>query len=140
MGIFWCIAAAAFIVVEAITVQLVSIWFAVGALAALLTTVFTGLWWVQVVVFGVVSGLALIFLLPLARKLILKKNEPTNADRAIGKTALVTEEIVKREGRGTVNLEGVIWSAVTEEEETIPAGSEVKVLAIRGVKLLVESK
>ena len=138
MSIFWCAALVVFIVLELATVNLVTIWFAVGSLGALITAFITDLWWVQIGVFIVLSALALFFVRPIARRIATVHREPTNADRAIGKTAVVTEEIAMREGRGAVNLEGVIWSATTSEEDPIPVGDEVKVLEIRGAKLLVE--
>ena len=140
MSIFWCAALVAFIVLELATVNLVTIWFAVGALGALITSFITGLWWVQLAVFIVLSFAALFFVRPLAKRITNVHREPTNADRAIGKTAIVTAEISPKEGRGEVSLEGVIWSATTGKEETVPVGAEVRVLEIRGAKLLVESK
>lgn len=140
MSIFWCAALVMFIVLELATVNLVTIWFAVGSLGALIASFITKLWWVQLIVFIVLSAAALLFVRPLARRIVKVHREPTNADRAIGKTAIVTEEIARKEGRGAVNLEGMIWSATTEKEETIPAGAEVTVLEIRGAKLLVGHK
>ena len=126
-----------FAVVEAATVGLVSVWFAAGALAALLASVCTANIWLQIALFLVVSGLAMAGLRPLARKYVLPTVVPTNADRVIGRQAVVTEAIDNLNGKGVVVVFGVAWTARSESGEPIPEGSTVTVNRIEGVKLFV---
>jgi membrane protein implicated in regulation of membrane protease activity len=125
-------------VVEGLTVGLVCIWFALGALAALLTSLFTGNLIVQAVVFVVVSLVSMLLIRPLARKLLTKETVPTNADRILGQTAVVTEEIDNLQSRGQVKVLGQIWTARSAQDVVIPTGTLVTVLHIEGVKVLVE--
>ena len=136
-SICWAVVLVAFLVAEGVTVGLTSIWFAAGALCALIASVFTDSLVVQVVLFLVVSLAALVLLRPFARKHLEKKLVATNADRAIGAEAVVTEEINNLEGRGAAAVSGVLWTARAEGEGVIPVGETVKVLRIEGVKLIV---
>ncbi len=132
----WLAVVALFLVVEAATAGLVSLWFAVGAAAALLSAI-CGLGVVgQLVVFAVVSALALAAIRPLARRFDTVRRTPTNLDRAIGRTGQVTEDVDGR--RGAVYVDGKTWTARSADGETIPAGATVTVLRIEGVKLFVE--
>lgn len=135
----WMIVFIALLVGEALTVGLTFIWFAVGALGGLITTVLGGNIWVQFLVFLLLSGLSLALVRPFAAKLMKTSRTPTNADRVIGKTAVVTETIDNVKGKGQVNVAGQIWSARSEYEVAIPAGAEVRILRIEGVKLFVEA-
>ena len=139
MTIFWLIAFILFVVGEAVTVGLVSIWFAVGSLGALLTAALGGGLWLQIAVFLILSALSLMLLKPLSRKWMAgHKAARTNADRVIGETALVTEEINNTMAPGQVQVDGQIWTARSAHGVVIPAGSRVKVLSIQGVKVMVE--
>lgn len=139
MTIFWLIAFILFVVGEAVTVGLVSIWFAVGSLGALLTAALGGGLWLQIAVFLILSALSLMLLKPLSRKWMAgHKAARTNADRVIGETALVTEEIDNTMATGQVQVDGQIWTARSAHGVVIPAGSRVKVLSIQGVKVMVE--
>ena len=95
--------------------------------------------WIQIVVFLVLSGLSLALIRPFAARLLKTSRTPTNADRVIGKTAVVTEAIDNVEGKGQVNVSGQVWSARSEHDVVIPTGTEVRVLRIEGVKLFVEA-
>ena len=139
MSIFWLIAFILFVVGEAVTVGLVSIWFAVGSLGALLTAALGGGLWLQIAVFLILSALSLMLLKPLSRKWMAgHKAARTNADRVIGETALVTEDIDNTMATGQVQVDGQIWTARSAHGVVIPAGSRVKVLSIQGVKVMVE--
>ena len=139
MTIFWLIAFILFVVGEAVTVGLVSIWFAVGSLGALLTAALGGGLWLQIVIFLLLSALSLMLLKPLSRKWMAgHKAARTNADRGIGETALVTEDIDNTMATGQVQVDGQIWTARSAHGVVIPAGSRVKVLSIQGVKVMVE--
>ena len=93
---------------------------------------------VQIPVFIVVSAAALIITRPLVKKFINRKIQPTNADMAIGKTAIVTVPVNNEDGTGEVKLNGTVWTARSENGIVIGNGKRVKVLRIEGVKLIVE--
>lgn len=135
--IVWIAMLAVFIVIEAATAQLVTIWFAVGALAALVTALAHGPIALQVVVFVVVSIIALIATRPLVRKITNKKEARLNADRCIGNTAIVTETINNIDGSGMAKTDGKVWTARSADGSIIPEGAQVKVDKIEGVKLIV---
>ena len=127
------------LIVEAETAGLASIWFAGGALVAMVLAIIgVGPVW-QVAAFVVISLLLLAFTRPLARKYINKRAEKTNVvDSIIGRTAVVTEEINNILATGKVVVDGMPWtarSAVTEE--IIPVGTEVTVVSMTGVKCIV---
>lgn len=138
-SVFWLAALIVFAVVEAVTVGLTSIWFAVGALGALGAVGLGASLLVQVVVFLVLSAASMVLVRPMAQKYLKPGYSPTNADRVIGTLGLVTEDIDNMEGKGLVNLSGQVWTARSAGEERIPAGTEVRVLRIEGVKVFVES-
>lgn len=138
MALFWLVAMIVLCIVEASTVGLVSIWFATGALAALIAAAAGGALWMQITLFLVVSGIMLALLRPMIKKIVLPKTTATNADRHLGKTALVTEEINNLQETGSVKLDGVIWTARSGTDEVIPEGTVITVLRIEGVKAIVE--
>ena len=138
MATLWLTALLVFAVAEAITVNLVSIWFAGGALVALIATGLDAPVWLQVVLFLVVSGALLALVAPWARKASRVNKVATNADRHIGRTALVTEEINNLRETGAIRMDGVIWTARSESGDVIPAGQTITVKRIAGVKAFVE--
>jgi len=133
----WLAAFAVFLLVEAATMGLTSIWFALGAGAALVTALLGGSLAMQLVFFAVISLAALIATRPLARKFIGKK-KPTNADRVVGAEGVVLERIDNIAGEGSVIVGGRVWTARAENGEGIEKDAQVKVLRIDGVKLIVE--
>lgn len=140
-AIFWIAAMIFFIIVEAVTVGLASIWFAIGSVAALICALAGGPVWLQVVWFVAVSALTLYLTRPLVKKYVAGRAVPTNADRNIGRTAVVTEEINNLAATGAVKVDGLDWTArSTDDSITIPKDSVVVIREIRGVKLLVEPK
>jgi membrane protein implicated in regulation of membrane protease activity len=126
------------LICEALTSQLVSIWFVFGGVAAAVSCIFTDNILIQAVVFVVVSVICLIATRPLVKKITKQKIEHTNADGMIGRMALVTIDIVNVSGTGQVNVDGKIWSAKSADGREIKTGANVKIVAIEGVKLLVE--
>jgi membrane protein implicated in regulation of membrane protease activity len=136
--LFWIVALVIFLVVEAVSAGLVSIWFAAGALAALICAALKGPLWLQALWFVVVSGVTLILPRPLGKEYVNGKSVATNADRNIGRSAVVTEKVDNLAGVGTVKLDGVLWSARSVNDAPIEEGTTVVVREIRGVKLLVE--
>ena len=140
-AVFWIAAMIFFIIVEAVTVGLASIWFAIGSVAALICALAGGPVWLQVVWFVAVSALTLFLTRPLVKKYVAGRAVPTNADRNIGRTAVVTEEINNLAATGTVKVDGLDWTArSTDDNVTIPKDTVVIIKEIRGVKLLVEPK
>lgn len=134
----WLTMLIAFIVAEIATVQIVTIWFAVGALAALITSLITDSVLTQVSVFLAASLLSLVCTRPFVKKLMKNDIQPTNADMYIGKEGIVTKEINNLEGNGTVKIKGSYWTALSSDESVIiPVGSKVVVDEIRGVKAVV---
>lgn len=138
MVIFWLVAIVALIAVEAGTVGLVSIWFAIGAAAALIAAAFHLAVWLQIVIFLGVSAVVLAALRPVARKYLNVRQKPTNADRVIGVICPVTEDIDNIAGTGVVAVDGKEWTARSLTGTNIPEGEYVRVTSIQGVKLIVE--
>ncbi len=139
MLLFWIIALVVLIVVEAVTAQMVTIWFAAGALGAIVAERLGAEVWVQWVVFVAVSAVALIATRPLVKKITKAKVQPTNADRCIGMVAVVTEEINNVEGKGQVHVNGVTWTARSLDGSIFKKDERVIVERIDGVKLIVKA-
>ena len=116
---------------------IVSIWFALGSICALIAALLGAPTWLQIAWFAVISILTLILTRPLVRKYVNGKKTPTNADRVIGCAAVVTEEINNLQGSGSVRIDGKEWTARSFDESLIPTGTVVKVIRIEGVKLIV---
>lgn len=134
---FWSVAIIAFLVIEAVTVGIASIWFALGSICALIAALLGAPTWLQIVWFFIISILTLILTRPIVRKYVNGKKTPTNADRLIGCPAIVTEEINNIKGQGSVRIEGKEWTARSADDKPIPFDTVVKVIRIEGVKLIV---
>ena len=137
MSIFWAILLLVTIIIEAATAQFVSIWFAGGALGALICSMLNFEVWVQVAVFIALTLLLLVLTKNIFKKLKGTTPEKTNIDAIIGQTALVTNTISNKLSEGTVKLGGMTWSARSENGEIIEEGEIVNILKIDGVKLIV---
>lgn len=137
MVYFWIALIVVFLIIEALTTQLVTIWFAVGAGGALVAHLLHAPEWLQWVIFIAVSAVLLAVTRPLAKKM-RKKVQPTNVDALIGKTAVVSEMIDNTAGKGQAKVEGNVWSARSVDGVKIQEGEEVVVRAVEGVKLIVE--
>lgn len=133
----WLGAVILFGVLELATAGLVSIWFVAGALAALAGAVLGAELLVQVLLFAGVSAAALAVTRPLVRKYTRRDTVATNADRVLGSRAKVTETIDNDNSTGAVYVDGKTWTARSAEGDVIPAGEQVEVASIEGVKLLV---
>ena len=138
--IVWIVLAIAFAVLEAVTANLVSIWFTIGAVGALAAYFLNASYTVQIVVFVAVSVIALFLTRPLVKKFSKPKIQPTNADMLLGKEAVVTEGINNTHATGAVKIKGTVWTARSSDDSEIPEGEIVIVKAIEGVKLIVERK
>ncbi len=137
--ILWLIVLVATLAIEAATMGLTSIWFSGGALAAMIVELLNGGIWVQVIVFLVISLVLLFYTRPIAVKHFNKEREKTNLDSVIGKTAVVTIPIHNLKETGQVMLDGKEWTARSNDStKQIEKEALVKVISIKGVKLIVE--
>lgn len=138
MGIWiWLAMAVLFLVLEAATVTMVSLWFAGGCLAALLVAATGGGWGFQVFTALAVSALLLACLRPVAKKHFIPKLTRTNVDAVIGTQGYVTADIDNMAATGTVKLGAMEWTARSVDGSPIPKGTLVKVEKIEGVKAFV---
>jgi len=135
--IFWIAVIVLMIIVEASTVGLISVWFAGGALCALIASLCGGSIWLQLILFLAVSCVLLACLWPLRNRLLKRKIQPTNADRVIGMTAVITEAVDNIAASGAVQVDGKIWSARSTDNSVLTVGELVLVDRIEGVKLYV---
>ena len=136
-AIVWLALMAAFLMAEASTVSMVSLWFAAGSLIALLTALAGGPAWLQTVLFLAVSAGLLLALRPLAKKYLAPKVTATNVDSIVGSTGLVTAAIDNVSASGQVKLGAMEWTARSTSGQPIPVGTLVKVDKIEGVKAFV---
>ena len=137
LAIIWLIVLVVCLVVEISTLGLTSIWFAGGALLALLIAMIGGPLWLQVLVFLVASMVLLIFTRPIAAKYFNKNREKTNVNSKIGKQAIVTVTIDNLKGEGQIVTEGMEWTARSLDSTIIEEGSVVTIEKIEGVKAVV---
>ena len=136
---FWVVALVVFLIVEAVTAGLVSIWFVFGSLVALICAALDAAVWLQIFWFVIVSVATLVLTRPLVKRYVDSRSVATNADRSIGRAAVVTERIDNLAATGAVKLDGVVWTArSTDDAVAIETGERVTVRAIEGVKLIVE--
>ena len=136
-AILWLILMVVLLITEASTVTLVSLWFAGGALAALLMSLLGAAVWIQVLAFLAVSAVLLTALRPIAKKHFTPKLTATNVDSVIGSTGLVTAAIDNISAAGQVKLGAMVWTARATDGAPIPEGTLVKVDKIEGVKAFV---
>ena len=136
-AIVWLVLMVVFLAAEASTVSMVSLWFAAGALIALLTALAGGPAWLQTLLFLAVSAGLLLALRPLVKKYLSPKLTATNVDSVVGSTGLVTAAIDNVSAVGQVKLGAMEWTARSTSGQPIPAGTLVKVDRIGGVKAVV---
>ena len=139
--VFWLIVLVVLIATEIATMGLTTIWFAAGALvAAIISLLGENVWW-QVGIGLVVSLLLLFFTRPIAVKYFNRERVRTNVESLVGRQAIVISEVNNLQGTGQVNISGQEWSArASSDSVTYPVGSVVNVVAISGVKLIVEER
>ncbi|GKX28381.1 hypothetical protein SH1V18_08610 [Vallitalea longa] len=126
------------VILEAATLGLTTIWFAFGALASLLISLFGVGIFIQIVVFIVVSLCLLYFTRPIAVKVLKIGHVKTNYESIIGKVGIVIDEINNLAAKGQVKVDGQTWSCRSINGDTIEKSKKVKVLEVKGVKLIVE--
>ena len=137
MSILWLVGFAGFLLLEASTVTVVSVWFAVGSLAAMVAAMLSAPLWLQVVLFLVVSAGCLLLLRPVTRKYLKPNLCATNTDAVLGTVGVVTEDIDNIRACGQVKMGAMFWSARSSTGEPIPAGTQVTADRVEGVKLFV---
>lgn len=136
----WLAGIIVFIVLEAVTYQIVSIWFALGAVGGLIAKAAGASFTVQMAIFIVISVICLLCLRPLSRKLLKNKKENTNVDSLLGKEVLVTKEVNNLLGTGEGKVSGMVWTIRSAGNEIIPEGETVICEKVEGVKLIVKRK
>lgn len=136
-AVFWLTMIVVFLMAEASTVTLVSLWFAAGSLAAMLVALTGAGIGFQVTVFVIVAAVCLTALRPLVRKHIKPKLTKTNVDAVVGSTGLVTVAIDNVSAVGQVKLGAMYWTARSVSGDPIAEGTLVKVERIEGVKAIV---
>lgn len=137
-AIIWFIAMVVFLIVEAACpFHLVSVWFAVGALVAMVISMLGGELWLQIIAFCIVSGALLAALWPFIRKFLNPHLTKTNVDSVIGTEGIVTADIDNLNAVGQVKLGGMEWTARSTSGANIPTGTRIRVDRIEGVKAFV---
>ena len=138
MTLTWTIILVVAIIVEALTIDLVSIWFAVGALVALLSDVFfKAPQTVQIILFIVISIGCIIASRPLAKKYLRGNTIKTNYDRIIGKHCVVTKTITE-DKKGEIEISGNVWSATSLNNDVIQEGKHAQIVSIEGAHVVVK--
>lgn len=141
MTVVWLGILVLLVVIELLTMGLTTIWFAGGALVATIASLFGAPLALQIILFLLVSAFLLYFTRPLAVKCFNKDRVRTNAESLVGRQAIVISEIDNLQGIGQVNVGGMEWTARTRVDGVkLPVGSVVTILAINGVKLIVEER
>ncbi len=138
LSIIWLIVLVVCLVIEISTLGLTSIWFAGGALLALIISIIGGPLWLQVLVFLITSIVLLVFTRPIATKYFNKNRTKTNVDSKIGKQAIVTVTIDNLKGEGQIVTEGMEWTARSLDSSVIEEGAVVTIEKIEGVKAIVK--
>ena len=139
--VIWLVILIVLLVIEVITLDLSTIWFAGGALASFIAALAGANVAVQVVLFLAVSIILLLFTRPVVMKYLNRNKTATNADSLIGEQAVVTQTINNLMSRGEVFINGMAWTARSgREDEVIEKDTVVRILRIDGVKLIVERK
>ncbi len=131
----WLVLFVAFVVLEAVTYQMISTWFAIGAVFSALCSSFGAGIGLQIGVFLAVSAVCLMALRPFAFKLLKSRDEKTNTDALLGQFVVITEDADSINGKG--RIQGMEWSVRSEDGGVIKAGDKAVVKKISGVKLIV---
>ena len=141
MWIVWLVVFVLAVIIEATTAELVSIFFAVGAAITLIISFIPGVtWWIELIVFVVVSGASLLGLRPLMHRFLAKEGRRTNIDEMIGKKGLMIKGCDEL-NYGEIKVNGVIWTAMNEnEKEPINEKEVVTIVAVKGNKLVVRKE
>ena len=140
LELIWFVVIAVALIGEAVSPMLLSIWFAGGAVVALIAALCGAQLWLQIVLFLAVSAALLAVTRPLAKKYVTSRTQATNLDRIVGTEGRVTEAIDNSRGEGCVYVDGKSWTARSESGEPLPEGETVEILRIEGVKVIVRPR
>ncbi len=139
LAILWLVLTVVLAVIELTTLGLITIWFAIGAAVALVFALLGFNFWVQLIIFVVVSAIILVTVRPIAAKYINSKVKKTNIEAVVGRKLIAKTDIDNIKGTGKVDMDGSTWLAASSiDEVTIFAGEEVRVVRVSGAKLIVE--
>ncbi len=138
--VIWLVGIIAFIILEAVTYQIVSIWFALGAVGGLIVTLMGKQFGIQMTVFLIISVICVLALRPLSKKMIKTKNVRTNSDSLIGKEVFITEEVNNLHGNGKGIINGMTWSVRSADDSLISENEVASIEDIKGVHLIVKRK
>lgn len=138
MPLTWLIIAVVLGVIEGATVDLVAIWFALGAFVTIIPAAMGLPFWMQLIVFLAVSLVTLAFTRPIAVNVLKVKKISTNVDRVIGMIGVVTQPIDNIAGEGRVLVNGLEWSARSDDGVPIDVKESVLIKSIEGAKVIVE--
>ena len=136
----WLVLFVGFLMAEASTVAVISLWFSIGALTAMVANFFGGEFWLQAVLFFTVSIVLLCALRPLTKKYFTPKITRTNVDAVVGSTGRVVETVDNDLTQGRVKLSGMEWSARSSSGEILEEGTLIKVDRVEGVKVFVSAQ
>ena len=139
MSTFWILLFIIFLIAEAATAGLVSIWFCAGALCSFAAAKVGAAVYIQIIIFVVASVALFVLTRPFVKNVIKLKSEPTNLDRIIGQSVAVTERIDNKADTGAIKYDGKIWTARSNDfDVTFEKGDFVTVDRIEGVKVIVK--
>ena len=133
----WAVVFIATVIFEVTTVELISIWFALGSLIAFILALCGVNTTIQIVVFAAIAILLFIFFRPICMKLLQNSDEKTNVDSMVGSVHELLKEVNAKE-LGEIKVNGVVWRVLSKNNETIEAGSNVKIVEVHGNKFVVE--
>lgn len=139
-AVIWILGIIAFIILEAVTYQLVSIWFAIGALGGMIAAFLGTNFYVQMAVFIVVSFICILCLRPLSMKFFKPRNVETNAQSLVGKEVLITSDVDNIRGLGEGKVDGKFWTVRSIDNSHVLKGETAVIEKIEGVKLIVKRK
>ena len=138
MSYLWLALILAFVVVESVTYQLLCIWFALGSIGGLITSLITDNQTAQIVVFLIISVISLIALRPIAKKTFKSQDLKTNVDGLKGKKVIITEDVCNIKSQGEGKVDGMVWTVRSADGNDIPKDSIAVVEKVEGVKLIVK--
>ncbi len=138
MTVTWLIVLAVMILIEVNTMALTTIWFGFGAIGAAIASALGLGFWGQLLIFAVVSVITMALFRPIAIKRLNTNQEKTNVDSMVGKTAVVIEVIDNEHATGRVTVEGMDWTARSQDGSRLEVDEKVRVVSVQGVKLFVE--
>lgn len=139
-GFMWLVAIVVFLLLEAASYQFICIWFAGGALGALVAFGLGASLNLQILIFFILSALLLILTRPFVKKVVGSGRAKTNVESIPGKKAVVTERINNLEDKGKAKLDGMVWTARSCDDTVIEEGTTVSVVDVSGVKLIVKEE